>query len=251
MKRLIILLILLFPSFAWASGTTNFSTCVARFDMTATNGFLYDECRDISPWESGTTKSRIIVIDSAGKIARGHVGNAGSGVTSESAELFSDPGFDNAGSWDFVAAAWTISGSSAQCNGGSGSVYENNVVAANHILLTTSIEVTARTSGAVTKPYNDSITPTTVSTVGTYTHKFVQDNAVPDLMRFFGSSFAGVVDNISAKRVLTPGATGIYVVWDSIDAAFEYNDVTGYTVKLRLASDDDGVRQRKRYRPLR
>jgi len=251
MKRWIpiLALLVLLPMSAWAESYTT-STCCLVVDYTATNGFVWmSDGTDLSDLAAGTTNTRIIVTDSAGKIAKGKAGFAGSGTTTVGAEMSPDPDFSiGAAAWDVVDANWTLGGGDADSNGGSGFLERSNGFAVGTFSASyfAQLDVTVRNSGKVTLPYNGGATSRLYAeAVGHFVKTFchVDSPTGDDKMLMYSSLFNGSIDNNSLKRILTPGATGLYVVWDSVESGFNYNDTSGYSIKLRTGGGE-GPRSR-------
>jgi len=263
---ILLALALLLPVSALA-GNFSTSTCCAVVDYTAGNGFIWmSDGTDLSDYTTGVTGGyRITLADSSGNWAKADVGNAGSGVSTESANLY------DAGAGVFTAGtySWTAYGTNALANDantlkitGDGSDLKGayqylrdsfdlnsdlTVKAAYRFRLDGKSDVGDSIDiliydGVSAVLYNPTLNVGVFSELSVY---FSAVDATSTLVRFggVGNGEIGWIDNLGLYRILTPGATGLYVTnWD-IDAGFDYNDSSGYTVTIKKAGGG-GVRSR-------
>lgn len=194
--------------------------------------FLYSDV-DLSTYING---KYIILTDSAGKQAIGYSDVVGSGLTYGS-ELVANQTFDD-DSWWTHDANWVVgSGVITHSSGSSGSVYKTNAGALGALYLyTMDITVSAQSVrigigvGGYSSFYTTSGSKTAVKTCLTDTTIRVNPNA----------AFVGTVDNVSAKQVTEPPATGLHIVstkggstqnWTSVESGFDPNNITSITIE--------------------
>lgn len=113
-------------------------------------------------------------------------------------ESLNDTGFDDAGEWS-AGANWTVASSKASGDGGTGYLQNSATVTANENYLI-ELEVVAYTSGAV-QPYSANEIGTYTNTIGVFRTAGIANS---DFIRFRGASFLGEMDNVSAKRIISP-----------------------------------------------
>jgi len=254
MKRLsfaLLALALLLPVSAWA-GNFSTSTCCAVVDYTDANGLIWfsDGTTDLSAYRSGVTGGwELKIIDSSGLVATADVGSAeASGTTNVGSEIVPSPDCSS-DFWDTRQAPWTHDALNDEFDiDGTQATYkyliENPGLTLNAAYVS-SISIRNHVAGAIgVSLANGARTTPAYLADGTYmdwgccTHNtffYVEANSAADLS----------VYELSLKRILTPGATGIYVTNWSIDAGFDYNDSSGYTVTIKKA-DKGKIRSRSR-----
>jgi hypothetical protein len=269
MKRLYIIvfiLALLSPSLAWAaSGTTSFSTCCLVANYTSTNGFIwFPDGRDVgTDYGSGTTGDYIIeVIDASGNIAKGDGGVKGSGTTNETIIAQDDCSADNTGDWTSFDATLAFNVDHYELTrtaSSQGSFKTGNVE--KHVPYVSYLSIEQGTSGGDNAGFYWSggagsafgtTTKDLAATTAAYIDRASYQTALADVV---GARLGIYTDinvngeiinfkNFVASSVDTCGAKGIYVAWKSIDAGFDFDDASGYTVTIKKASKGAGPRSR-------
>lgn len=115
-----------------------------------------------------------------------------------SAEVFTDPGFDDAGEWS-TSANWTVASSKAASDGGTGYLQNAAVTTIGYDYLMT-IEVTSFTSGFL-QACDPNVLYNYPQSTGNHRAAFP---ATGTNIRYRGVSLLGEIDNASAKRIISP-----------------------------------------------
>jgi hypothetical protein len=199
---------------------------------------------------------QIEIYDSAGRMLRGVLKAAGSGITYQDIIGGTDPTLNNGdfSSAEPPGAVWTkgtgatVAGGLGVCAGG-GSAYtaaftqEIGNLAGYYI--TRSWDLVSRTSGGIYMYVNGNQVETTKTVPATYSSSFTQETGTPTTLRLFNSDpvFVGTVDNVILKKWLTPGTSGATIVSAKAgttfnfafkDASFTLNALSYYVIVRKL-----------------
>ncbi len=254
MRKLIIIIAVLFavPAHAFVA-TLQGKNLVTSGSYTLANArcsfvnpaFFWVEGLDASAFsgaDSGSHVYKILVYDSAGKVAQGYPGAVGAGETLGD-ELVTDGDMSNPASWN-VNGGCSIAGGVAAFSGlAAGSFYQDftGKLATGSLARVVYI-ITNRTAGSFKLDGNVfGGVGTFRTTNNTFTEYNVATNTTNNLVFYGTTTFDGDVDDVSVKKYTDCAATGFHIIstqggstqnWTSVEAGFNYNDVSGYTYKI-------------------
>ena len=224
---------------------TNAGSTFNRGDFTATNAFFWCSL-DLSAYagtDLGSTPYSILLTDGTGKTARGFIGAVGAGETLATTggplndgESFSDPGFADTVNWNESHASVVVSGGKLTLTAtpnSEGVIQNDSAYMTNLALFKLGITIDSMTAGGIKIRWPMEVLPL-MSSAATYVFYWTQNGTGNAEGVQANGTTSGVMDNITAKRVLDPPSTGVHIVsayggsvraWASIDSGFNPNTI--------------------------